>query len=484
MIYDLAHQIPTTYAFEFPRQSGKTTELEQFGAQVPALFPGFLGHLFPHLRHGVRLGLYGPTREKAAKLRDKIKWVLESPLYSEVFGIEFEVSNGIQIRLNNNSSILVSTASDQAKAVEQPSFHCIITEETQSISSRRIVKSLRPMLSSTLGVMVHIGTASDDPKEHGEFYKMMMQYEQNKRRGIQMPNVIRLGLKEIFKTDGTQNYRRFVKEEIRTHGRTNPYILANYFGVWDVETNVQFVKKAALDAICTGRRYGISDLFWQDVVAGIDVANARDDTVCTMYQIPKQLEKPIILLDAQGNDYESYWTLGRVVGWLWLLGDNYPEQARSLKKFMSHYPNLISGYVDIRGPGDALLDDLQEDRNDGLPTFPQLLPDQPTQEQINMEDEALRQAILALDFTYPADECPDRIEFEMQITSLMKVKDKKGNVRVDHPRTGKKDFWDSLRLARKAGGEFEELKHMEEGAKRVLARKRGDLAGIKGRKVA
>jgi len=483
VIYDLCHQNPETYAFEFPRQSGKTTELEQIGAQIPALFPGFLGHLFPHLRHGVRLGIYGPSKDKAMKLRDKIKYVLQTPLYSEVFGIKFEVSNGNMIRLNNNSSILCGTANENAKCIEQPSFHCIITEETQSMPTRSIVKSLRPMLSSTLGVMVHIGTASDDPKEHGEFYKYMMLHDQNRRRGITMHNVIRLSLKEVFKTPGTQKYRRWVMKEIREKGRNNPWILANFFGVWDLETNVQFLKRKDLLMICKGHLKGVKARYWKDVVCGIDVAKARDDTVVTVYEIPYLLERPIILKDQYGEEYESDWSVPKIVGWLWLMGDNYPDQGRKIKKFLSHYPNLLSGYIDARGPGNALYDELLEDREDGLPIFEQISPAYPTQEMINIADESLRQTILARDFTYPADDCQEKAEFELQLSSLMKVKDAKGNVRVDHPRTGKKDFWDSLRYAKDAAGEFEGMKELQASSKRVIARKKS-LGPVQGRKVA
>lgn len=459
-------QKPMTFAEEWPRQSAKTTTLAHMCAMLSTIPTVLMPEAYPHLRHGIRIGLYGPTRPKAEKIRDKIKTILEHPFYRDVLNQPFEVANGTMIRLPCNSSITVGTANENASCIEQPSYHFVVTEETQAMSSRIIIKSIRPMVSATNGVIAHIGTASDDPKFHGIFYEMMKEGEELTRVGKPPSNIIKLSLEEVFRTPGTQRYRKFVLGEIKKFGWNNPYIQANYFGVWDFETGVLFIRPEMLTRLRDGKSRGMFSQYHSNVVAGIDVAKAKDDTVVTILD-PAHVE----VID-NGHESHTEDRKAMVVGWLWLRGTNYPEQARRIKKFFSHYPNLQGGLIDPRGPGEGLKDALIEDLDDKLGSFPQISSWAPTAQDMDAAWYSLLDAIQKEKFTYPAEEIPERFEFERQTTELTRRKDIHGNVRIDHPRndSGRSDFPVSLIYAMMAAGGFDTL-DIAQGSSSIGSRK-------------
>lgn len=460
VIYSVLNKQHKTFYEQWPRQSGKSSGVGTLGAELAAVIPTLFYKTYPDLSNGVRVGIYGPRRDKAQKLRDKIETVLSSEFYKDVLGIRFETKNSNIIKLSNGSSIISATASDQAKCVEQPSLHLIITEETQALSRTRVVKSLAPMLSSTAGTMVHIGTASNEPKEHGFFYDIMKKYDEELRvHHRKIPGVFKLTLNEVFNTPGTETYRKTVLSDIKKYGIDSPEIQSQYFGVWDFDVGKNWIREDWLTK-CRSDEYKfltMTNAYYFEAVIGIDVAKVNDSTVVTILERPKTWSE----IDSTGQKH-TYYRPPRIRHWLEIHGDNYPRQAKIIRRYLSHFKNLLAGKVDTRGPGHALFDMLVEkdpDEKIPLQTYPFLERDEPSEMEISQEWNQLKMMILARQIQYPQTNCPERVEFEREMIELIKKKMADGRVRIDHPATefGKKDFCDSLRLAIKALQTIDEL---------------------------
>lgn len=427
VIKSILNEEGQTFFIEAPRQCGKSQGIAEVVSQVSTIIPTFFPDKYPHLAEGFHCGVYAPKKPKADLLASKIKDRVNSFMYTEIMGIHSQVSNGNTFKLSNGSEMLTSTASPNATCLEGPTLHACIIEEAQGVKDFQILKSIRPQLAATNGTMVYVYTASDDPKEHGLVYRACMKEQERIKRGLPPDPRFRLiDLKDVFKTPGTQKYRKYVKAEIRRLGINHPTIQSQYFRKWDTETGLEYLTLEILDR-CRKGKWQDSELE-HDCIVSLDVARVNDSTVLTIMRIDDR----------------------HILAWYEWIGDNYAVQSKEIKKILRRY-KVVSGKAEVTGGyGQGLLDFLvtqqQEgdvvyeaiDYIDGLNTSEGMR----TQSFIDMK-EAVRHKF----FTYPEDVREERVKFELQMCSL--IKKKKGNaIRIDHPSTvdGRSDYPDGCRL--------------------------------------
>jgi hypothetical protein len=429
VIDSVIHSKGKTFAMQMPRQSGKSVAVATTLYQIGSVVVSYMKHVSPHLKKGMRGGVYGPNKRTSDLMIDKVKSRFNSYFSREIMGIDYDLNNGNLFKLSNGSEILSATASDKAECIEGPSLHFCIIEEAQAVKSFKIIKSIRPQLAAVNGTMLYLGSASDDPKEHGLFYNMI------KKGG---DDVLMVSLDEVFRTRGTGNYRRFVLNDIEKFGIDHPSIQSQYFGVWDTDTGLRWMTMKNLKPL---RRGAVVDKSTWDCVVGIDPAKAQDSTVVTVMTI--NTKPPSILT------------------WLEIRGDNYVVQGKTIKTFLSDF-NIVAGGCDIQGSGTGLYDILTTPMEDNLTPLLMLSGESVHEDTRRMEFDNLKMSVVRGKFTYPEDDVPERLEFERQMTQM--IKRKRGNVvRIDHPTTvdGRSDYPDSLRIAMKYVEQFEELDEME-----------------------
>lgn len=205
------------------RQSGKTETLSSVVAALGIILPK-LAVTYPDdwrlnitdekggyrgFRNGIQIGIYAPRREQAEIMFNRIKNALESDTGTQVLkelNLKMSESNGDRIRLTNGTRILSQSASEQSK-IEGATHHLLIAEEAQDISDLKVRKSLHPMVSSLLGTMVKIGTATT---RKCDFYQAIKTNERaevltGKRNNFFYPHIITSRYNSL--------YRKYVEKE-------------------------------------------------------------------------------------------------------------------------------------------------------------------------------------------------------------------------------------------------------------------------------
>lgn len=153
----------------YSRQSGKSEVVAVVSLALAILLP-CLAQAFPDdervgpYTRGFRVGCYGPKLDKAAIVYRRIRKYGESDRAQDIYrdpdiNIIVTQSRGNAIGWSNGSIVAAQTASDTVDN-EGETWHLVIIDEAQKVSKRKIEKEIRPMLASTNGPLVMIGTAS------------------------------------------------------------------------------------------------------------------------------------------------------------------------------------------------------------------------------------------------------------------------------------------------------------------------------------
>lgn len=428
IIRSILYEEGKTFYIWWPRQSGKSTGISEVISQLAGIIPLFFADKFPHLSKGLNVGVFAPTDDKAMLLSDKMKERLTSWVYRDVFGILADVNNHKHFKLNIGSHIFTGTASKNAKCVEGNTLHVCIIDEAQQVSDFRIKKSIRPQLASTNGTMIYVFTASEEEAEHGLVYIKCMTEDERRDKGLKPdPNFIVVTLNDIYSHPGTQKYRKWVNKEIADFGRGDESIQSQFFGVWNPLGSDVFMSMKVLRRCKRGK---LSETCDEMCVAAIDPAEVLDATVVGVARIRDK----------------------QIIAFLELEGDNYPEQDILIREFLEGF-NIVQARGDNTGPGRVLFQYLQKKKKlpDGkeYSGLKYLIPVNTTSDYRDESFRNMKRQIRKKFIRYPIDDSPLILNFELQITGL--VKRKVGNkIRVDHPnKRGKQyrsDYADVTRL--------------------------------------
>lgn len=312
-------------------------------------------------KNGVSIGIYAPRMDQSATMFDRVRKAFETRTAKRVLielKVSLEISNGENIILSSGSNTLCQSASEQSK-IEGKTHHLLIAEEAQDISDIKIRKSLSPMLSSTMGTMVMIGTATN---QKCDFYTQIKNNERSqlvygKRNHFFFPYQISIKYNSL--------YRRYIEKEKVKLGEDSDEFRMSYGCEWIFERGM-FITPEALFSRGVAQQVGHFSVLYPNgmpsqfkyfsIVAGIDWGRSHDSTVLTMIAV--DWNNPIDSGYYMGEDGQHDFTFYRkhVINWIEFIGDNYETQFWTIYEYLKQFPNLRKITMDSNTCGQAIFD--------------------------------------------------------------------------------------------------------------------------------
>lgn len=302
------------------RQTGKTTTVAIVGIGLAVILP-VLAKQLPHVaelqpfKDGFWVGIFAPITRQANLSYAKMRKILHSErgtaiLTDDEIGITVSQSRGDSLTLSHGSYVHAKTASPDSN-IEGETYHLIITDESQKLDKFKVEKEIEPMLSSTNGTMVKIGTAW--VKRGGFQADIQWNIEQHVRKlsprnHFEFPYDVIIKEKEAaYKRDGNPihlNYRKHIAKYIRKRGMNSLAFRMNYMLKWQESNLDVFSAAALLDARDAARHLNHYLATGLTRVAGIDVGKENDPTVITINEV--DFEHPIVLRDPHTSEESEF----------------------------------------------------------------------------------------------------------------------------------------------------------------------------------
>lgn len=408
-------------------------------------------------KKGFRVGIYAPRLDQSRITFDRIKKAFETESCEKILDeakLYFEECNGNRVQVSNGSRILCDSASENSK-IEGETHHTVVAEEAQDITDMKLKKSIYPMVSSTLGTVVLIGTAAS---QRCTFYDQIKANERTQLYGGKQNHFF-----FPYTVCAKENslYMKTVSKQIVQLGPDSDEFRMSYLGEWIFERGMFITQKQLHDDQCAAY-YGpasdfvdseadIPDTFrYYSLVAGIDWGACNDSTVLSLMAV--NWRNPWQDDESYDGDGMHRVTLYKkhLIG-LWdFSGDNYELQFGSIIDILSKFPSRLKKVVmDSNACGRPLFDrfcvnyadnDVEVEpfnfnaklKSDGYKTF--------------------HGDIVTGRFTFPssktAQERMEHRKFVAQMLDLRKTY-KNGNLCVAHPdeKGAHDDYPDSVMLA-------------------------------------
>lgn len=370
------------------RQSGKSETVAQtvlaLGFLVPKLVEMFKCKTFRRFNQGFRVGIFGPSYDKAAIIYTRIKDRLRSSnaravLADPELGMDPKDVKGL--RFPNGFCVDLKTANKGAD-VEGPTFDLVIVDEAQRVDDYVLKKSIRPMLSSTYGSMVMVGTPEAEATFFGE---MCFKNQENDLRD----EISDYQYRRHYEFDWTyvaacdENYKKTVQREMEVLGKDSVEFRLAYKLEW-IEARSKFFARNAIRAngiakstensfattkngekyVSTFRRpAGLTsyDNATENQVFSVDWASHNDSTVVTVgrvwwenpYHVGEETRYPIHIHD-----------------WIEFSDMRYNEQVPAIVEALKRY-SVKWGIDDCTGVGDPAHDFLAAELSKyGITLFP------------------------------------------------------------------------------------------------------------------
>ena len=166
------------------RQSGKSETISVVISGIMVLFPrlAFVYEKLARFKKGVWIGVFAPTDEQSGFIYNKVFQRLTGA-HGKAFLQDPEIDEEAKgttkvMRLKSGSFIKRQTANAKAN-IEGETLHMAIVDKAQDVDDTKYRKSISPMLASTGGTTVAIGT----PGFHKGFFYELIQF--NKRRALE-----------------------------------------------------------------------------------------------------------------------------------------------------------------------------------------------------------------------------------------------------------------------------------------------------------
>lgn len=382
------------------RQCGKTETVASLALAMAVLLPS-LAKAFPgdsrfrRFYKGFMIGIYAPIEKQSLLSFDRMRKTVNRPTSQDgmVVGAkeimedpELDIrvisSRGDTLSFSNGSVIIARTASPQSQ-IEGETHHIVICEEAQKLLRSKVEKEIRPMLASTNGTMVKIGTAWES---RGGFHQSIQQnVDIQKTLGIrnhfEFPYDIVCAEKlrcyneeaKAYKANPAENpapnpfhlnYRKFVDSEITRLGgpgigtETLEFKM-NFRCLWNesrvIAITPDVLRSMEANDVEAGPRIG------GFMVAGLDIAKTSDRTVLTLMEVDKST--PHLnrnYLPGADEDKQLYYSK-TITDWVELQGtfEGNSGQYASLLNYLRQVTVQVL-VVDITGMGDPVFERIQE----------------------------------------------------------------------------------------------------------------------------
>jgi hypothetical protein len=299
------------------RQVGKSESVAAICAGTASLLPVLASEFpdddrFKPFYRGFAVGIFAPVEDQALTPYRRMRKMLEDDSYYhdpnkaekapwgkailEELNIALTASRGDRLEMSHGSLITSRTASPQSQT-EGGTYNLIVLEESQKLLQSKVEKELSPMLSSTFGTMVHIGTAWES---RGGFHNQIQHNEEvYERTGVRNHFLfdfesICAEKRRAYEKDGNPwhlKYEKYIESELAKMGGSETLeFKMNFRCLWH-ESRTGAVNKAIFSSLADEhleaypRREGFQ-------VAGLDIGKINDCTVLTTMTV--DLENPII----------------------------------------------------------------------------------------------------------------------------------------------------------------------------------------------
>ena len=328
---------------EVSRQSGKTTIIVETTLFLLLYIQEYWAMIGKVNRGKFECGIFAPQREQAKTAFDRLKEGLEK--IKARYGIVYEEANGNTLRLGVAPyiSIVYTFPLNSTSNIESKTLDFAIFDESQKLPDKELRLKAFPMLASTNGVRVFIGTSG---------YGLCYFFDLHSREGMNdntekfiynVYDIIEQKREMFEKTKDVSylNYEKYFKDEVEKHGLGSDYIKTQFLLDWVLERNM-FVSPSKMAKMCVNLPVVKEDLV-NDIFIGIDCAKESDSTVACawrweMYQRPEWAEPKKCL---------------RVLDWYVINKELYSDQWEVLEgEFLNHY-KLYKLNIDGTGSGDG-----------------------------------------------------------------------------------------------------------------------------------
>lgn len=339
------------------RQSGKSEVMAFVIDTLTVLLPA-LANVIPDLEQfktGFRVGLFAPQSDQVTTTYSRAMTRLNSAnaeMILEDPDIDVHFESSARLELSNGSFLAGQVASKQSK-IESKTYDLVICEEAQDLEDLIVSKSIEPMLSSTAGTLIKVGTTG--------MYKNHFWYEIQNNRNLdrkiadqRIRNHFEFDYKKIIASRREQyeiDHKRFhlnyeadiMRKKQRWGEDSQPFKLA-YALVWDLESGMLISDKEFNNI--TNRKLGLQLPEVQDyVVAGLDIAKAPAETVLTIGKV------------FHNNDDVFDKPYKQILAWVSLGGMDYEAQHHAIMDCIVEF-NISTIFADYTGVGKAVVDRL------------------------------------------------------------------------------------------------------------------------------
>jgi hypothetical protein len=370
------------------RQTGKTTTVAITGVGLAVILPvlanrfdggenedgtkrPYIEELQPY-KEGFWVGIFAPIARQASLSYSRMRKILHSTrgqllLEDDQIDVHVQSSRGDSLELSHGSYVHAKTASPDSN-IEGETYHLVITDESQKLDRFKMEKEIEPMLSSTNGTLVKIGTAW---MTRGGFHSDIQWNIETFRKKVSDRNhfefpydVVIQEKEEAYKRDGNKfhlNYKKYVEKYIRKRGVNSLAFRMNFMLKWQESNLDVFSAAALLDIQDTSRHLNSYVATSLTRVAGIDVGKDNDPTVITINEV--DFESPIKLRDPLTGEEEEYHRK-KFVAFLELEGtfeDRGGEQGQYSRavEFLRQW-DVTKATIDATSMGDPVAERMQK----------------------------------------------------------------------------------------------------------------------------
>lgn len=455
IIYSILNRDGAEITALFSRQSGKS-EAVVFSTVTLSIILPVLAKIYPkelgHFSHGIKMGLLAPQMEQVETVYARCMERLQSDSVKEFLDdpdINDNTLSTVKFKLKSGSFLTGQSAAKQAK-VESKTYNIIFLDESQDMDTEKVRRSIIPMTASTFGTIVRTGTPG---RNKGDFYHTIQNNKKHDAK-LQTPRKKRTeqlhfeydyekvisAKKKAYnkdKKDFHLLYEKAVMRDKQSMKENSDYFRMAYKIEWLLEVGM-FITDTKLDELCMERKRTFPQINQGDfVVAGLDIASARAETVLT-----------IGLVDNPAKEFGEK-PVKTIADWLALHDTNYEVQFHIVAEHLLAKQVKVL-YVDCTGVGRHLSDTLIYHLGDMIDIVPYLFTPSSKSDMWKTLEEDIENGCIKVPASKTVRDKKEFKAFEEQMTNLQKFW--RGSYMVCEKVSGfKDDYCDSLGLMNLAG---------------------------------
>lgn len=432
----------------FSRQSGKSETVSTICGGLAIILP-ILANMpmfinDPRLqmfKHGFMIGIFAPTLNQAQIVFGRMKKRMGSKRAEEILSdpeisLSFDVANGQNVILSNNSLISCKSASEGSN-IEGDSYMLIIVDEAQDVGNFKYSKSISPMGAFYNATKILIGTATT---RKGFFFDSIDRNKKEHTNGGKR-NHFEYDWRTVAKYN--PNYLKYIEGEKKRLGEDSDEFQMSYCLRWILSRGM-FITSELFDKLANKELGLVPSDFTKSHIAGIDLGKKMDSTVITILEV--DWENPVVEEESKEFSVPAY--IGyhvRVKYWKEFSGDDWDIQYDKIVEVLNQF-NLAKIVIDATGVGDAIYDRMRA--NYSCDVIPVVFSQQAKSELYKRLNSEMRAGRLEYPANEETKETREFKKFEQQFLDL--EKDYRGQLMVvAHPDIAgaHDDYPDSLALA-------------------------------------